>query len=71
MSLKLERKHIESIKQVGTCDGRAVSLLKTFGGLQIIAMMKGSEPEILAWASHTAIAKFQAEKNTKLTIDWT
>lgn len=70
MSLKLERKHIESITTVGKCDGKQVSLLKTYGGLNIIAMMKNGEPEILAFASHPAIAKYQAEKNSKETIEW-
>ncbi len=68
--LKLERKHIEKIENVGKCNGKTVSLLKTFGGLQIIAMMKNGEPEILAFASHAAIAKYQAEKNSKDKIEW-
>lgn len=71
MSLKLEQKHIESIEQVGKCGGKSVSLLKTYGGLQIIAMMKNGVPEILAFASHAAIAKYQAEKNSKEKIEWT
>lgn len=69
-NLKLERKHISDIKVVGKCEGHAVSLLKTFGGLNIIAMMKNGEPEILAFASHPAIAKYQAEKNSKAKIEW-
>jgi len=70
MSLKLEKKHIESIKQAGKCDGKTISLLKTYGGLHIVAMMKGGTPEILSWASHPAIAKYMAEKNSKETIEW-
>ncbi len=70
MSLKLERRHIEKIENIGKCNGKQVSLLKTYGGLQIIAMMKSGEPEILAWASHPAIAKYMAEKNSKEKIEW-
>ncbi len=70
MSLKLEKKHIADIKQAGKCEGHVISILKTFGGLHIVAMMKGGEPEILAWASHPAIAKYMAEKNSKQKIEW-
>ncbi len=69
--LKLERKHIESIEQIGKREGKIISLLKTYGGLNIIATMTNGQPEIIAFGSHPAIAKYQAEKNSKEKIEWT
>ncbi len=68
-TLKLERKHISEMKKAGEHEGIAVSLLKTFGGLWIVATMVDGKPEILSFASHPAIAKFKAEQGFKIVWD--
>ena len=68
--LKLERKHIKTMTKAGKCDGNEVNMLKTYGGLYVVAMMDGQEAKILSFASHEGIAKYQADKNSKKPIKW-
>jgi len=68
--LKIEKKHIAEMKKAGMMDGHSVSLLKTFGGLHIVATMIDGKAEILAFASHPAIAKYKAEQATTKKITW-
>lgn len=60
--LKIDAKHIKDKDEIGSLDGHPVHKLVTYGGLVIIAMMKGGEPEVIGLGSHQAIAKHLAEK---------
>lgn len=70
MSVALEKKHIKSKKVIGKTEGNDVHLITTFGGLQIIMLMKNNKAEILGAGAHVGHAKFEAEKKLKASIVW-
>jgi hypothetical protein len=70
VSVTLEKKHIKSKKVIGKAEGQEVHLVTTFGGLQIIMIMKNNKAEILGAGAHVAHAKFEAEKKLKENIVW-
>ncbi len=70
MSVTLEKKHIKSKKVIGKSENEEIHLVTTFGGLQIVMMMKNNKPEILGAGAHIGHAKFEAEKKLKTKIQW-
>jgi hypothetical protein len=70
VSTVLEKKHIKSKKVIGKSEGHDVHLITTFGGLQIIMIMKNNKAEILGAGAHVAHAKFEAEKKLKTNVVW-
>ena len=68
--VELEPRHIKSRKDIGKSDGHTLTLITTFGGLQIIALYKNDKVEIVGAGSHCAIAKFEAEKKLKHNVQW-
>ena len=71
MSVQLEKRHIKSRKVIGKTEaGDELTLVTTFGGLQIIMKMTDNKPEILGAGAHVAFSKFEAEKACKSKITW-
>ena len=73
--LKLEAKHIKSREVIGELNQGygepiSVNLLKTFGGLRIVAIMKNNKPEILGCARDDELAKYNAEMVYPSKITW-
>lgn len=71
MSVSLEKKHIKNKKIIGKSDGTDIHLLTTFGGLQIIMIMKNNKAEILGAGAHVGHARWEAEKKLKGNVEWT